>query len=212
MSGSSNLQSGPLQRADPTGDRGGQQFAEVVVRGVVAKVEHRADDHVVAGHAAVAARGVFAIEPSRGVHLHHRVLAGRKVIKLVIPRGVGGGPEPRVAAIGAEQPQFDAADAVLVRGEDAVVVLVMVDVARQRRPDVFTEVVVHAVLIRQQVDLGNQVVRRLTPLSADPLAAIEVLDGLVLTHLILAGPQADEAVAPLGVGRGRLDKLAIGVE
>ena len=165
-------------------DRARQQLAEVVFDARLAPVDRDLADHVArrrnVGHAAQVARRVDAVEPAGRVDFHHRVRAGGQVVELVEAGGVGRGPQARVVAAAVEQLHHHAADAFFRPAiEHAVVVAVVIDVARKHHADLLAEVVLNRVETRRDVDAGEDAVhaRHIVLRAAgraDPLAAVVV--------------------------------------
>ncbi len=123
--------------------RAGQQLAEVIVHGVVAEIEHRAEDAIHAAcrfirrRAAVAAGRVFAVEPAIRLNLAHAVRARIQIAKFVEAALIWIGRRNRRdaggVAVGVNQLESYAADALLGNVvEQAVIAAIVIDPTGER--------------------------------------------------------------------------------
>ena len=211
---------GAVVGVDAAADRAGQQLAEVVFDARVAPVDRDLADAVArrrnVGHAAQVARRVLAVEPGDRVNFDDRVRAGRQVGEFVVAGGVGRRPQAGVVAVAVEQLQHDVADAFFAGAiEVAVIVAVVVDVARERHADLLAEVVLNRVDARTRALMPVKMLNvRPTscvtpPTDADALAAVVVLGRLMLADLVDAGREAGEVVLAVGVGEREAMKLPL---
>src|SRR5205823_6632295 len=128
----------------------GQQLAEVIVEAVVAPEQHYAADLIArvlsrADDLAIdRAGGVLAVEPAVGLDFANSIRPGRQVGELVeaVVVGRAGGD---LGAARIEQNHGRAGNWRFAAFADAIVIGVVIDIARDARRQVLAEVVVDAV-------------------------------------------------------------------
>jgi hypothetical protein len=192
---------------DASADACRRQLAEVVALGGHARRKDGPGDRVagIVRNAAGRAGCVLAVIVAVGLEFGHAIGARLKVVEAVIAGGVGRGRHAGRIARGVQQRELDLGDCRLAAFAQAVVVIVLVNVSRERRGQQFAEVVTPAPLAACQRNLVDPVagVMGHSAGRAGHVQPVVIALRLGLGHAVGPRRQLREAVVSGGVGRGR---------